>query len=124
MPIKHIADDLHSMPAVAKTPNDKWMVCQNLDNQLTVYSAQDRFKLNREVLQGPRRRRLRVPAWRLPDGNYVMSGDCDGRLWFWDWKSTKVFRNMPDQVCISVIWHHRAVEVATCSWDGTIKYWD
>ena len=28
VPIKHIADPTqHSMPAVAKTPNDKWMLC-------------------------------------------------------------------------------------------------
>ena len=36
------------MPAVTKTPNDKWMLCQNLDNQITTYSASDRFKLNRK----------------------------------------------------------------------------
>ena len=47
VPIKHIADPtLHSMPAVTKTANDKWMLCQNLDNQITCYSAADRFKLN------------------------------------------------------------------------------
>ena len=49
VPIKHIADPTqHSMPAVTKTPNDKWMLCQNLDNQITTYSASDRFKLNRK----------------------------------------------------------------------------
>ena len=62
-----------------------------------------------------------------PDGNYVMSGDTDGRLWFWDWKSCKNFRKLKchDQVCISAIWHPvEPSKVATCSWDGTIKYWD
>ena len=129
VPIKHIADPtLHSMPAVAKTPNDKWMVCQNLDNQLTVYSAQDRFKLNRKkCFKGHVVAGYACQPGVSPDGNYVMSGDCDGRLWFWDWKSTKVFRKLKchDQVCISAIWHPvEPSKVATCSWDGTIKYWD
>ena len=62
-----------------------------------------------------------------PDGNFVMSGDSDGRLWFWDWKSCKVFRKLKchEQVCIQALWHPvESSRVATCSWDGTIKYWD
>ena len=56
---------------------------------------------------------------------YDLSGDTDGRLWFWDWKSSKVFRKIKchDQVCISAIWHPFVPSaVATCSWDGTIKF--
>ena len=41
------------MPAVTKTPNEKWLLCQNLDNQITTYAASDRFKLNRrKVFKG------------------------------------------------------------------------
>ena len=39
----------------------------------------------------------------------------------------QVFRKLKchDQVCISAIWHPiEPSRVATCSWDGTIKYWD
>ena len=129
VPIKHIADPtLHSMPAVTKSPNDKWLLCQNLDNQITVYTAQDRFKLNRKkVFKGHVVAGYACQPGMSPCGNYVMSGDTDGRLWFWDWKSCKVFRKLKchDQVCISAIWHPvEPSKVATCSWDGTIKYWD
>jgi len=129
VPIKHIADPtLHSMPAVTKSPNDKWLLCQNLDNQITVYTAQDRFKLNRKkVFKGHVVAGYACQPGMSPCGNYVMSGDTDGRLWFWDWKSTKVFRKIKchDQVLISAIWHPtEPSRVATCSWDGTIKYWD
>jgi len=129
VPIKHIADPtLHSMPAVTKTANDKWMLCQNLDNQITVYGAQDRFKLNRKkVFKGHVIAGYACKPGISPDGNFIMSGDSDGRLWFWDWKSCKVFRKLKchDQVCIQALWHPvEASRVATCSWDGTIKYWD
>jgi len=129
VPIKHIADPtLHSMPAVTKTPNDKWMLCQNLDNKITCYSASDRFKLNpKKVFKGHITAGYACVPGVSPDGNYVMSGDNDGRLWFWDWKTCKVFRKLKchDQVCIQALWHPvESSRVATCSWDGTIKYWD
>ena len=116
------------MPAVTKSPNDKWLLCQNLDNQITTYTAQDRFKLNRKkTFKGHVVAGYACQPGMSPCGNYVMSGDTDGRLWFWDWKSCKVFRKLKchDQVCISAIWHPvEPSKVATCSWDGTIKYWD
>merc|ERR1712166_1135777 len=84
VPIKHIADPtLHSMPAVTKSPNDKKVFKGHV---VAGYACQPGMS---------------------PCGNYVMSGDTDGRLWFWDWKSTKVFRKIKchDQVLISAIWH-------------------
>ena len=91
VPIKHIADPtLHSMPAVTKTPNDKWLLCQNLDNQITTYSASDRFKLNRKkTFKGHVVAGYACEPGVSPDGNYVMSGDTDGRLWFWDWSRVR-----------------------------------
>jgi pre-mRNA-processing factor 17 len=129
VPIKHISDPtMHSMPAVTKTPNDKWLLCTNLDNQITCYSASDRFKLNRKkCFKGHVVAGYACQPGVSPDGNFVMSGDTDGRLWFWDWKSCKVFRKIKchDQVCIQALWHPiEPSSVATCSWDGTIKFWD
>ena len=129
VPIKHIADPtLHSMPAVTKTPNDRWLLCTNLDNQITTYSASDRFKLNRKkTFKGHVVAGYACQPGVSPDGNYVMSGDTDGRLWIWDWKSCKVHRKLQchDKVLIQALWHPiEPSTVATCSWDGTIKFWD
>ena len=89
---------------------------------------QDRFKLNRKkTFKGHVVAGYACQPGVSPCGNYVMSGDTDGRLWFWDWKTCKVFRKLKchDQVCIQAIWHPvEPSKVATCSWDGTIKYWD
>ncbi|CAI7846640.1 unnamed protein product, partial [Closterium sp. NIES-53] len=62
-----------------------------------------------------------------PDGRFIMSGDGEGKLWFWDWKTCKVFRTVKchDSVCIGCEWHPlETSKVATCGWDGLIKYWD
>jgi pre-mRNA-processing factor 17 len=62
-----------------------------------------------------------------PDGRFVLSGDGEGKLWFWDWKSHRVFRSFKahDKVTIGAVSHPlETSKVATCSWDGTIKYWD
>lgn len=62
-----------------------------------------------------------------PDGQFLCSGDADGKLWFWDWKSQKNYRviNAHEKVCIDAKWHPiEPSKVATCSWDGTIKLWD
>ncbi len=129
VPIKHIADPtLHSMPAVTKTPNGKWLLCTNLDNKITCYAAQDRFRLNpKKVFRGHIVAGYACVPGVSPDGSFVTSGDSDGRLWVWDWKTGRVFRKLKchDQVCIQALWHPvEPSRVATCSWDGTIKYWE
>ena len=47
--MKYIADPtMHSMPAVTLAPNQKWLGCQSMDNKIVIYSALNRFKLNRK----------------------------------------------------------------------------
>jgi pre-mRNA-processing factor 17 len=68
-----------------------------------------------------------------PDNRFLMSGDSEGililigKMWFWDWKNCKVYKKFKahDGPILSCLWHpHESSKVATCSADGTIKYWD
>jgi pre-mRNA-processing factor 17 len=58
----------------------------------------------------------------------MLSGDSEGRAFFWEWAQPyKVVRTIKahDGVCIGVAWHPmESSKVATCGWDGLIKYWD
>nr|GEU58440.1 pre-mRNA-processing factor 17 isoform X1 [Tanacetum cinerariifolium] len=127
--IKYISEPhMHSMPAISLHPNGNWLAAQSLDNQVLIYSTRERFQLNKKkrfvghVVAG-----YACQVNFSPDGRFVMSGDGEGRCWFWDWKSCKVFRTLKchESVCIGAEWHPlEQSKVATCGWDGLIKYWD
>ena len=62
------------------------------------------------------------------DSRFLASGDGEGKLHFWDWRTTRPlakYRAHDNGPCIGVQWH--PVEpgmVATCGWDGLVKLWD
>jgi len=127
--MKYIADPtMHSMPTVAASPNGNWLACQSLDNQIMIYSTKDRFRLNKKKrFTGHSNAGYACQVGFSPDMRFIMSGDADGKLHFWDWKSQKIFKTLKchDKVVIGCEWHPlEQSKVATCSWDGTIKYWD
>lgn len=127
--IKYISEPhMHSMPAVTAHPSGNWFACQSLDNQILIYSTRDRFKLHKKKrFMGHTVAGYACQINFSPDGRFVISGDGEGKLWFWDWKSSKMLKTIRchDQVTIGCEWHPiEPSKVVTCSWDGTIKYWD
>ncbi|PPS06863.1 hypothetical protein GOBAR_AA13781 [Gossypium barbadense] len=107
--IKYISEPhMHSMPAISLHPNTNWLAAQSLDNQILIYSTRERFQLNKKkrfaghIVAG-----YACQVNFSPDGRFVMSGDGEGKCWFWDWKSCKVFRTLKchEGVCIGCEWH-------------------
>ncbi|XP_035385264.1 pre-mRNA-processing factor 17 [Electrophorus electricus] len=106
----------------------KWLACQSMDNQILIFGAQNRFRLNKKkVFKGHMVAGYACQVDFSPDMSYVVSGDADGKLNIWDWKTTKLYHRIKahDKVCISALWHpHETSKVITCGWDGQIKLWD
>jgi len=126
---KHIAEpDMQSMPATALHPNGQWWVGQSQDNQILVYGAIRKVSLNtKKRYIGHLTTGYACQVGFSPDGRYLYSGDAEGRCFFWDWKTSKLHKKLKchDQVTIGCQWHPiESSKFATCSWDGTIKYWD
>ena len=127
--IKYIADpSMHSMPSVALHPSGAWLAAQSMDNQIVIYSTKERFRLNaKKQFRGHTNAGYACQVNFSPDGRFLMSGDGDGKLFIFDWKTTRIVRTLKchDQVCIGCEWHPlETSKVATCSWDGSIKLWD
>ncbi|KAJ6660239.1 hypothetical protein lerEdw1_017939 [Lerista edwardsae] len=126
---KYIAEpSMHSMPTVTLSPNGKWLACQSMDNQILIFGAQNRFRLNKKkIFKGHMVAGYACQVDFSPDMSYVISGDADGKLNIWDWKTTKLYSRLKahDKVCIGAVWHpHETSKVITCGWDGLIKLWD
>jgi len=127
--IKYIAEPhMHSIPSVNRSSDNKWLLCQSLDNKILVYSTRDKFRQNRKkTFRGHTTAGYACEVVDSPDGRWVMSGTSDGGLWFWDWKTTKILKRLQahNAVSIGCQWHPiEPSKVASCSWDGTIKFWD
>jgi WD40 repeat protein len=70
---------------------ENYLACQSMDNQILLYSTKDRFRLNRKKrFVGHTNAGYAIQINFSPDGRFIMSGDGDGKLWFWDFKSSRV----------------------------------
>lgn len=130
VPIKYISEpSMHSMPAVTIHPSGDYFAGQSLNNQIDVYGARDKYKISRKkVFRGHSTAGYACQIGFSPNGQYIMSGDAGGMLSFWDWKTTKNFKKLKCHTggpTMGAIWHPlEQSRVATCGWDGLIKYWD
>lgn len=128
---KHISEpDMHAVPATTIHPNNKYFAGQSMDNKIVIYDIKHgNFKLNRKKkITGHINSGYACGLKFSPDGQFLASGDADGKLWFWNWKTCKNYRTMAvheGSITMDVDWHPiEPSKVVTCSWDGTIKLWD
>ena len=127
--IKYIADPgLHAVPATTLSPNGKWMACQMMDNKIQALACMNRFKLtSKKVFTGHMVAGYACSPDFSPDMNYLTSGDADGKVFIWDWKTCKLLSTFQahENVCIGTLWHpHETSKLLSAGWDNNIKLWD
>lgn len=119
--------DMTNMPCAAVHPREPFVVFQSLSNQLVTYAQQDYLVHRERPLGGHNTGGYPCQVGFSPDGKFVYSGDGRGQAVIWHWASGQIAKRIDahPQVCIDVQWHPLWPSgVATCSWDGTIKYWE
>ena len=127
--VKHISDPtMYAISSAVLHPEQKYFLGQSLDNVIVTYDIYNNFKLYRK-----KQFTGHVNAGNVcgldcsPDGRYLCSGDADGKLWFWDFKTTKNYATILAHkgIVSDVKWNPISPSlVASCAADGTIKLWD
>lgn len=122
---------------------EKYFAAQSLDNQILIYST-DNFRQNRKKrFAGHSVAGYACQVGFSPDGKWISSGDGEGNVVFWDWKTGRIKSRLQahSKVVIAHEWlPHESVslrsffvsvpmlsttqsKVVTASWDGLIKLW-
>ena len=129
VPIKYISDPtMHSMPCLEMHPSHTVFVGQSLDNTIACFHAGKRFAAMNKKFSGHVVSGYACQMAFSPDGRYLVSGDGNGNLFFWDWKKHKVlqkYRAHNSGPAICTVWHPlEASTMFSCGWDGVIKMWE
>ena len=130
VPIKYISDPtMHSIPVITLHPTGAYFVGQSLDNQIVVYQARDRFAVQRKKkFSGHQVSGYACDIAISPDGQFICSGDGNGKLSIWEWKRSKLlqkYRAHDKGPSIGCVWHPVLPSTLfTCGWDGVIKMWE
>lgn len=131
VPIKYVSDPtMHSMPAmVLAGPGGRHLAGQSLDNTIRVHEAGGRFAARRKkIFKGHRVAGYACEPTVSPDGRFLASGDGNGKLFFWDWRTHRVLQRYHAHdrgPAIACVWHPTLPStVLTCGWDGLIKVWE
>jgi pre-mRNA-processing factor 17 len=110
-----------SYHSLLRSPVDKWFAAQSLDNQILIYST-DGFRQNRKKrFAGHTVAGYACAIGFSPDGRFLSSGDGQGNVVFWDWKSGKILKrlNAHKQVVIDHVWlpHQHVSSAFSCLLD-------
>ena len=111
MPIKYIAEpEMHSMPATTLHPTGGFFVGQSLDNKIVTWTARDKFRqMKKKEFKGHVNAGYACRMAFSPNGKFLASGDGQGKMYIWDWGSTKVYRKLQVRGKCS-LWYGRVIQ--------------
>uniref|UniRef100_A0A0K0E3A5 Pre-mRNA-processing factor 17 n=1 Tax=Strongyloides stercoralis TaxID=6248 RepID=A0A0K0E3A5_STRER len=120
---------LHSIPTMTKSPDDQWIIGQSMDNRIVLFQLiDDKLKFaKKKSLRGHNTQGFPCTTDFSPDMSYVISGDGDGKLFIWNWKTHRIeaqWKAHDKQTMVS-LWHpHEKSKIITGGGDGIIKMWN
>eukprot|EP01080_Neovahlkampfia_damariscottae_P001804 gene1804-946_t len=120
---------MDQIKSVAVHPGGEYFIAQSLDNQIYVFDTTEKYKLHsKKNLTGHITPTTGSKVNFSNDGRFVLSGDTEGKLWIWDWKTSKKLKTLNAHVggfCSTCQWH--PIESSKCitgGWDGKICLFD
>lgn len=119
---------VQSITTTTLHPSQDYFAAQTADNKIVVFDVKaSSLRLVRgKKFMGHFSAGYAIGTTFSPNGKYLFSGDQDGRIFSWDWKTAapiQVFK-AHNNVCIGIDWHpNEPSMMLSCSWDKTIKLW-
>lgn len=131
VPISYTSEPwMYPMTRAALHPSHKYVAYQSSDNQVLVYSARDKYRQNRKKeFRGHNNAGTAIGIDISADGQFLASGDTQGYVCFFDWKTCKMYEKLKaDSTGGSVnhvLWHPQETsKVVTAGAQGDIRFWD
>lgn len=127
---KHVSEpEMQTITQATVHPSGEYYAGQSSDNQIIIYEN-----------KGGNFRRIKAKNFSRHlsagfacgidfshDGQFLISGDEKGRVFFYDWKTCKLFRTLDahPSICIGVEWHPSdPTMILTCGWEGMLRIWE
>lgn len=112
-------------------PSGKYVLYQCSDNSIVAYSSgSEKFRQHRKkAWRGHNTAGSAIGLTCSPDGQFVASGDTNGNVCFWDWKTCKMYSKLTADssggTINCVAWSEQETsKVFTAGAKGEIKFWD
>ncbi|SCW02289.1 LAFE_0F03158g1_1 [Lachancea fermentati] len=123
IPIKQISDTAQfAMPYLDIHPENSYFAAQSMDNTIYTFSMKPKYKRHpKKSFSGHKCAGYGVGIAFSPDGQFISSGDTQGRVFIWDWKSTRILKQfeVPDKKpVIAVAWNPQETSKIYCSGNG------
>lgn len=128
--LKHLSEtEMNLVTSTALHAKGKYVLGQTSDNKIIVFDGKGGTVrwLKKKKFQGQMASGYTIGVCSSSDGQFVASGDANGRIFFWDWKSMKNYSVISayEHPCIGIEWHPvEPSKFVSCSWDGAITFWD
>ncbi|KAL6063331.1 WD repeat-containing protein 25 [Balamuthia mandrillaris] len=128
-----VYQEVYTCPWLRAHPDGASFIAQSNAGYITIFSTQPPFKLNkRKRFEGHQVSGYRITCDISPDGMLVASGSTDGKVYFYDWKSSAIvkvlaqpFSNTANTVCTGVVFHPLLPRcLAASGWNGSISIFE
>ena len=117
----------YTCPSLCAHPYEHVFVAQSNANYVVIFSARRPYKLNKfKRYEGHKVMGYRISMDISPCGGLLCSGDANGQLYCYDYKSSKILTKLQaynGSACIDCKFNHGLSSIATCSWDGQVTVW-
>ena len=117
----------YTCPSLCAHPYEHSFVAQSNANYAVIFSAKRPYKLNKyKRFEGHKVLGYRVGVDISPCGSLLCSGDANGQVFFYNYKTSKVLsvRNAYKSACVGCKFNPGlSSSIATCSWDGQVTIW-